>query len=218
MPFSGCVSVQGESDGVAWRGTRISDLDEHARRGGNRYPYREKASFILREMDLRVSDVVVDIGAGDGWWSSRIAPLVGERGTVYAAEIEAELVEEMKEKYSDVGQLRPYQCGTDSTGLEENTCDVAFFSQVFHHLEEDGKEAYLRHLHDVVKPTGRLVIIERYVEVVTKEEGHGTRLGELIEAAEASGWVLVRYELMPGTYHYLTVFAQTERFPPESDD
>lgn len=218
VPYSEYGAAQDDSNTLAWRGTRIEDADQHKRQGDEKYPFRKKEELILREMDLRPRDVVLDIGAGDGWWSERIAPLVGKQGKVYASEIEEDLVEEMKKDYADVPQIQPYLCATDSTNLEEDTCDLVFMSQVYHHIEEDGKVAYLRHLHDVVKPHGRLMIIERYVEVVTKSEGHGTRLAQLIAQAEKADWVLLRYELMPGTYHYLTVFAQAERFPPESED
>ncbi len=30
-----------------------------------------------------------------------------------------------------------------------------------------------------------------------------------------TGWILVRYELMVGTYHYLAIFVQKDLFPPE---
>ena len=46
------------------RSTRIIDPKQHVRSGPAKYPYREKADYIFRELDLRPGDVVVDIGAG----------------------------------------------------------------------------------------------------------------------------------------------------------
>ncbi len=200
-----------------WRGTRINDAKGQARDTTDRYPFRDNSAFILKEMDIRPGDAVVDIGAGDGWWSERIAAIVGENGTVHASEVKEELVKKMKEKYAGVPQLKPYLSPYDGTDLPENSCELAFFSQVFHHIEEDTKVDYLRHLTSVVKPTGRLMIIERYVEVITKKAGHGSQLSGLITQAEEAGWALVRYELMPKTYHYLAIFAQAEIFPPEPE-
>ncbi len=200
---------------TGWTGTRITRADQHVRNEEGRYPYRENADDILHEMDLRRGDVAVDIGAGDGWWSALIAERVGKTGAVYAVEIKEELVKQMKIDHAALPQLKPRLSGTDGTGLEENSCDLAFISQVYHHLDSDGQVDYLRHLHDVVRPTGRLMVIERYINIVTKKDGHGTRFGQLINQAEEAGWVLLRYELMPGTYHYRSIFAQTELFPTE---
>lgn len=199
----------------SWRSTRIIDLNQHQRRGENRYPYRDKSQYILKELDLKVGDVVVDIGAGDGWWSQLMAEFVGEKGAVHAAEVEDKMVDNMKKKFADVPQIKPYLCKTDSTELAENSCDLAFLSQTYHHLDEDGRVDYLRRLRDVVKPTGRLCVIEKYTTIATEHGSHGTALSELIAQAEQAGWIPVRCELMTGTYHYLAIFVQKNLFGPE---
>lgn len=195
--------------------TRVVDANQHARTGPERYPYREKADYIFRELDLRPGDVVVDIGAGDGWWSERMLPFVGNEGVLHAAEIDEEKVKTMQQKFAHMPQIKPYLCKPDGTLLPENSCDLAFFSQSYHHLEPGGQVDYLKHLREVVKPTGRLCVIEKNAAIATEARAHATHLGELIDQAEAAGWIALRTELMPGTYHYLAIFAQKDLFPPE---
>lgn len=195
--------------------TRITDPKQHQRLGNKSYPYREKSEYILRELDLKAGDVILDVGAGDGWWSQKFAARVGASGTVHAGEVAEKKVAEMKEKFTALPQLKPYLMPTDGTGLPENSCDVVFFSQSYHHLNQDGHVDYLKHLHSVVKPTGRVVIIEKYTETGLGEGTHGTRLSRLVRQAEEAKWVPVRLELMTGTYHYIAVLAQQELFPPE---
>jgi rhodanese-related sulfurtransferase/ubiquinone/menaquinone biosynthesis C-methylase UbiE len=195
--------------------TRITSRDQHRRSGAGSYPYRAKSDYVLKELDLRPGDAVVDVGAGDGWWTEKFAKLVGSNGVVYAAEVSKKKVDGMKKRFSGQPQVRPYLCRPDGTGLKENSCDLAFFSQSYHHLPKDGHTSYLKLLRSVVKPTGRLVVIEKYTETGLGAGTHGTRLSRLVRQAEDAGWVPLRLELMTGTYHYIAIFAQKDLFPPE---
>jgi len=203
------------SRGASGTSTRITDPAQHKRVGSGSYPFRAKSEYVLKELDLKPGDVVVDIGAGDGWWAERMAPLVGPKGAIHAAEVSAKRVEQMKKKYAKTPQIKPYLCKTDGTGLQANSCDLAFLSQTYHHLNKGGHVDYLKHLRTVVKPTGRVVIIEKYTEIGVGGGSHGTLLSRLVAQAEAAGWVTVRVELMTGTYHYIAILAQRDLFPPE---
>ncbi|MBN1125786.1 MAG: class I SAM-dependent methyltransferase [Sedimentisphaerales bacterium] len=196
------------------RSTRIVDPKEHACtvRGG--YPYREKADYVMGELDLRAGDVVVDVGAGDGWWAERMALFVGQSGTIHAAEVEQDKVDRMKERFTDIPQIKPYLCPYDGTALPDNSCDLAFLSKTYHHLGEGKHVEYLKHLHNVVKPTGRLCVIEQHRALATGgSRNHAWSPALLIEQAEEAGWILVRYELIKGTYHFMAIFAQKDLFP-----
>ncbi|UCD52865.1 MAG: class I SAM-dependent methyltransferase [Phycisphaerales bacterium] len=205
-------SSPGATSTESWCSTRVIDPNIHARADSSGYPFRAKSDYILKELDLRPGDVAVDIGAGDGWWSERMAKFVGEGGIIHAGEVAENKVSRMKEKFADVPQVKPYLCPTDSTGLPEDSCDLAFFSLVYHHLDADGRTDYLRHLHKVVKPTGRVCVIERYPEIAIKHKSHGVSLSQLVKQAEQAGWIPVRYELIAGTRHYIAFFVQRGLF------
>jgi len=208
-------SLPGATSTEPWTSTRVTDPNVHAQADSSGYPFRAKSEYILKELDLRPGDVVVDIGAGDGWWSERMAKFVGDDGVIHAGEVEQGKVDRMKEKFADVPQIKPYLCPTDGTALPENSCDLAFFSLVYHHLNADGRTDYLRHLHKVVKLTGRVCVIERYPEIAIKHRSHGVSLSQLVKQAEDAGWIPVRYELITGTRHYIAFFVQQDIFSPE---
>ena len=196
--------------------TRVIDPNQHACTGGGGYPYRKKSEYVLKELDLKVGDVVVDIGAGDGWWAEQMVKFIGSKGTIHASEVEQKKVNKMKEKFADVPQIKPYLCPTDSTGLTDNSCDLAFLSKTYHHLNKGGHIDYLRHLREVVKLTGRLCVIEKHAAFASgRGKEHAWLPGLLFRQAEEAGWIPVRYELITGTYHFIAIFVQRDLFPPE---
>ncbi len=193
--------------------TRIPDPKECSCSGdaGNRY--RQKADYVLQELDLWERDTVVDVGAGDGWWSEQMARFVGPAGTIHAIEVEQSTVDKMKKRVSNLPQIKPSVCPYDGTGLGEDTCDLAFISKTYHHLNEGGHVAYLKHLHGVVKPAGRLCVIEHHRALARGGgKNHAWSPALLIQQAEEAGWILVRYELIKGTCHFMAIFVQKDIF------
>ena len=175
--------------------------------------YREAADYVIKRLNLRRKSVVVDIGAGDGWWSSKIAEKLGPKGVIHAGEVDQKKVDTMKEKWEAVPQIKPYLCPTDGTGLEENSCDLAFISKTYHHFGKDTHVDYLRHLKNVIKPSGRVVIIERHADLASgRGKEHAWQPGLLGRQAEQAGWMLLRCELIPGSDHFMATFVKPEVF------
>ena len=174
--------------------------------GSNDACLRESAEQILRGLDLCPGDVVVDVGAGRGWWEPRLAERVGRDGTVYAAEIRPHLVADMKSKFADLSQVRPYLAEADSTGLAGDTCHAALLIGVYHDL--DRQTDYLRHLRDVIKRAGRLVVVDRQPGSRGRHRTHGILPSVLVRHAHEAGWVPVGYEPMGTGEHYLAVFSR----------
>ena len=119
----------------------------------------------------------------------------------------------MKTKWVDIPQIKPYLCPTDGTGLQNDTCDMAFISKTYHHLDKEKHIDYLKHLKQVIKPLGKLVIIECHPALAQgRGKEHAWLPGLLANQAEEAGWMLLSCDFIPGTDHYMAIFVQPESF------
>jgi ubiquinone/menaquinone biosynthesis C-methylase UbiE len=195
--------------------TRIVDAEQTRKAHSPPKGFKALKDYIVKELELQPGDVVVDIGAGDGFWSDLMAKQVGPTGVVHAGEVAQGKVDTMTKKFAALPQVRPYLCPTDGPGLPPASCDLAFISETYHHFDKGTQVAYLKGLRPVLKPNARLAIIERYTETGIGHGEHGTPLSRLVKEAEASGWVPLRVTMIPGTYHYLAILAPQDLFPAE---
>ena len=206
--MSDCLKISLFLTALLFVGTPADGRRESSRGG---FGYRENSSFVLKRLALKPGHVVVDIGAGDGWWAECMAEKVGEKGLIHASEVDQKKVDKMKEKFADTSQVKPYLCPTDGTDLDEDSCDLAFISKTYHHFNEGGHVDYLRHLKKVIKPNGRLCVVERHPALA---EGGGKKHawcpGLLTQQAEQAGWILLRCELVKGSDHFMAIFVQLD--------
>ena len=63
----------------------------------------ERPELLLAALELKPGMTVADIGAGTGYYSWRMARLVGPGGTVYAVDTQPEMIELLKEQMSRRG-------------------------------------------------------------------------------------------------------------------
>lgn len=119
-----------------------------------------KPDRVIDALDLESGARIADIGAGDGYFTFRLADAVGAEGHVYAVEVTDELVDELRAEverrgYENVTVVRGV---FDDPMLPDGGIDLAFFSGVFHHLDERPK--YFAALKEDLAAGGRVAIID----------------------------------------------------------
>jgi ubiquinone/menaquinone biosynthesis C-methylase UbiE len=120
-----------------------------------------KRKDITRVVGLKPGDAVADIGAGTGLFTQLFAEQVGQKGTVYAADIGAVFLKYIAEQAKKQGYERIIKTvlnTQDSTELPAGSIDVAFICDTYHHFEHP--EKMLASIHRALRPDGRLVIID----------------------------------------------------------
>ena len=119
----------------------------------------EQPSKVAIALDLKPTDVVADIGAGTGYLSFRIAPLVPQ-GKVLAVDIQPEMLDIINffKKEKNVANFESVLGGISSPNLPDESVDLAVMVDAYHEFEypREMMEGVVRAL----KPNGRVVLVE----------------------------------------------------------
>ncbi len=112
---------------------------------------------------------VLDLGCGPGVYTLALARMVGENGKVIAADIQKGMLQIVQKKIRDTPLEKIIELHQTSQG-SLNLSLKADFILAFYVLHEiPGKENLYRELHSLLKPGGKLLIIEPKGHV-TKQE------------------------------------------------
>jgi ubiquinone/menaquinone biosynthesis C-methylase UbiE len=116
-------------------------------------PYR-----ILNVAGLKAGQKVLEVGCGPGFFTIPAAKIVGEKGSVYALDINPVAVETVRRKIEEkeLKNVNVMLADAIETGLPNKSFDVAFLFGVIHSL--DDVDAVMREMHRVLKMRGILSV------------------------------------------------------------
>ena len=114
----------------------------------------------IAALDVRRGETVADLGAGSGYMTVRLARRVGPTGSVYAVDIQPEMLALLSErlKRERIANVMPVLGAVDDPKLPPSALDLVLMVDVYHELQEP--QQMLRRVRDALKPSGRLVLIE----------------------------------------------------------
>ena len=120
----------------------------------------ERPELVLAALELRPGMTVADIGAGTGYYSWRMAQRVGASGTVYAVDIQPEMIKLLERQMSRRGaaNVKPVLGGLTDPRLPPGSIDLALMVDVYHEFEYPYE--MLAAIVRALKPGGRLVFVE----------------------------------------------------------
>ena len=113
----------------------------------------------MGNLPINSKSVVADIGAGSGYYTFRIAPLVSE-GKVYAVDIQQEAVDYIRNKSSELGveNVIPLKGTEKSPNLPEGEVDLVILVDVYHELSYP--QEMLSAIYKSLKPDGKILLLE----------------------------------------------------------
>jgi ubiquinone/menaquinone biosynthesis C-methylase UbiE len=120
----------------------------------------ERPDLLMKALQIKTGDAVADIGAGTGYYTRRLAKAVGDKGTVYAVDIQPEMLQILTNKMAaeNIRNVKPVLGETVNPRLPLKSVDLELMVDVYHEFDQPYEMA--RGLCDALKPGGRLVFVE----------------------------------------------------------
>jgi FkbM family methyltransferase len=121
---------------------------------------QQRVSDIFKTMGVAPGAVVADVGAGQGFFTVRLARAVGETGRVLAVDVSQQALRSLRSRIEEEGlrNVQVIEGATDDPHLPENSLDAALIVNAYHEMTDH--QAMLAQIRKALKPTGRLIIVE----------------------------------------------------------
>ncbi|MEM1987588.1 MAG: methyltransferase domain-containing protein [Candidatus Caldarchaeum sp.] len=152
-------------------------------------PYR-----LLETLGVAEGHVFLDVGCGKGFVSIAAAEMVGDKGCVYAVDVEQKYLEEVGRRAEALGLKNVKTLLTPAEALDgvvDESVDRAVMMLSLHHFV-DVRKAFIQ-LRNKLKPSGRAMMVD---PISSRLLGHGTNPSKVINLMEETG--LKPYNLRKG--------------------
>lgn len=157
-----------------------------------------EANVVMDLADIREGMSVADLGAGEGYYTSRLAQRVGQKGRVLAEDIDQKATERLGSRILREGlENVSIKLGVeDDPRLPADSFDRIFLVHVYHQVSEP--YAFLWRMRPALRPGGRVIVVE--VDHDTSAHGIapallfcefasvGLRLTEFVRKPELQGY------------------------------
>lgn len=151
----------------------------------------QRPKDVLQALDLREGNSVVDLGSGAGYFTLKISPAVGKRGQVFAVDLRRlslfflwtrALLRGEHNVHVVVGQ-------EDNPRLPEGTADAVLICNTFHEFSHP--ELMLNQILRSLRPSGRLVIVDRGPRPTEAQHSHEISLSSVENKLRLGGFEIV---------------------------
>jgi SAM-dependent methyltransferase len=180
-----------DGSGKYYMGREIAQVMGHLGAGWLERPEREReerTDLLLKEMELEPTNVVADVGAGSGYFTFRLAPLVPQ-GKVLAVDIQPEMLQKIRDAKPQAGvtNVETVLGSVTDPNLPADSVDVALFVDAYHEFSHPYE--MMVNIRKALKPGGRVVLVEYRGEdpKVPIRPRHKMTQAQAIKEMEAAG-------------------------------
>jgi ubiquinone/menaquinone biosynthesis C-methylase UbiE len=153
--------------GKIYMDREISHVMGHRGAGWLERPERreeERTDLLIENLPIEVGDAVADLGAGTGYFSLPMARLVGDAGTVYAVDIQPEMLAIIGDRAASEGisNIETIRATEKDPGLREGSIDMVLLVDAYHEFEWPWE--VMSAIYESLIPGGKVVLIEYRAE------------------------------------------------------
>jgi ubiquinone/menaquinone biosynthesis C-methylase UbiE len=187
----------------------VSGLGSNAFSTEDARDQRGEAESVMRLAEIAPGMRVADIGAGEGYYTVRLAEKVGPRGRVLAQDIDRPALDRLgarvvRERLDNVS----IKLGAaEDPKLPENSFDRIFLVHMYHEVQEP--YAFLWNMWPSLKEGGQVIV----VDVDRATDRHGIPPLLLSCELEATGYRLVAFKDAPELQGYYAQFERGSKRP-----
>ena len=167
----------------------------------------QKPHDVVMALDLKDGETVADIGAGSGYFSWRFTHHVGDKGKVYAVDINPDMILYMNRRFRDMQlkNIATMLAAPDDPFLMDASIDRFFFCDTWHHIANQTQ--YLATIKKMLKPGGQVIMIEFQKKDLPLGPPPEMKIAreDLVKQMETNGFKLAKeHTFLP--YQYFLVF------------
>lgn len=167
----------------------------------------ENTQALLGRMALQPGASVADLGCGSGYYSRQMAELVGPTGTVFAVDVQPEMLAILKEHAQEAGlqNIVTVQGRDDDPFLPDREIDWILLVDVYHEFQQP--EAMLARMHEALAPGGRVALAEYRLDGTSAahiKTEHRMSIAQVRKEWEPAGFELVEvWEELPTQHLFI---------------
>jgi ubiquinone/menaquinone biosynthesis C-methylase UbiE len=163
---------------------------------------KREAQTVMALADVDPGMSVADIGAGEGYYTVRLAPLVGKKGRVLAEDIVPQTRDYLARRVQreNLDNVAVKLGKPEDPMLPDNSFDRIFMIHMYHEIARPSE--FLWNLRADLRPKGRLIV----VDADRPTDRHGTPPKLLVCEFGAIGYELTRFERLADSESYFAQF------------
>jgi ubiquinone/menaquinone biosynthesis C-methylase UbiE len=171
----------------------------------------EDCTTLLGALGVKQGQTVCDMGCGNGFYTLKLAELVGDKGRVLAVDIQPEMLSLLEERAKEAGQenIKPLLGTVVDPSLPENQVDLILIVDVYHEFSHP--EHMLQAMRRSLRPGGRIALAEFRLEdpEVPIKLLHKMSKEQILKEFEPNGFKLVEeFDKLP--WQHLMFFERTD--------
>lgn len=152
--------------------------------------------------EIRPGMSIADIGAGEGYYTVRLSPMVGRQGRILAEDIVPETIRALGQRVQNerLDNVALKLGRPNDPQLPDRSFDRILMIHMYHEIAQPFE--FLWHLRDDLKQGGSIVV----VDADRTTDRHGTPPQLLVCEFNAVGYELKRFERLPDSESYFAWF------------